>query len=87
MKSLIIFTFIAILNSVTLFTCDDCDAVQYQIYEINHKPDGITCEYKTRAMTNCAAWRHQATKNFTDNCAKYEMSHYFLKTWLFQTYP
>ncbi len=86
MKSIIAICFIFILNSVTLFTCDDCTAAQYQIYQIDPTTTGL-CLYKTRAMGNCPVWRHQGHKDFTDSCGKYVMSHFFLKTWLDANYP
>lgn len=87
MKAISVICFVFILNSVTLFTCDDCTAVQYQIYAIDSTSTAGMCLYKTRAMGNCPVWRHQGQKAFTDKCGKYVMSHYFLKTWLDANYP
>ena len=45
------------------------------------------CEYKARAMTDCAIWRKQDVKVFTDNCNTYVMSQPILKTVLDSKYP
>lgn len=87
MKTLIVFAIIAILNSLTLFTCQDCTAVLYQVYEINPQPNSNKCEYKTRARTDCAIWRDQNRKNIIDTCGKYRMSESILKSVLDTKYP
>jgi hypothetical protein len=87
MRSLILFAIIFLLNSFVVFTCDDCDAFQYQLYSITNLSQSGMCEYKTRAMTDCAIWRKNHEIVFIDKCGKYGMSQYFRKTYLDAQYP
>jgi len=87
MRSLILFALIFVLNSFVIFTCEDCDAYQYQIFSIKDSSEAGMCEYKTRAMRDCPVWRKDHEIVFIDKCGKYVMSQYFLKTYLEAQYP
>lgn len=86
MKFLRIFFLCAMFNLLWL-ACDECDAVEYQIYWIKPVPNSNMCEYKAQAMRGCSTWRKKSEKVFIDSCGKYVITDYFLKSYLDATYP